>query len=91
LECVWNPRVLVCQAPRSDTKTLGRKGTSLRHVAVVGCLLLKLATIRRQIHANVKLSVGDVNAEVGEGLEVGLILRVGGDLTDDEVGLQTNT
>lgn len=90
LEGVGHPGVLVGQTPGGDAEALGCEGTGLDNVAVVGSLLLKLAAVGWQVHADVKLGVGDIDAKVGEGLEVGLILRVRGHLTDNKMGLQTN-
>ena len=87
-ERVRHPRVLVGVIPNRDTNTALHDLACLDHVLVISLLLLEQRRGGWERHPDVEFRNGDLDAESGEGLEVGL--EVGGDLTDDEVALEAD-
>lgn len=90
LEGAGDPRILVSETPCGDAEAARGDGTGAHDVSIVGGLLLELATVGGQVHANVELSEGNINAQVSEGLHVGCERRVRGDLADDKMALHTD-
>lgn len=80
---------LVTEVPDGDTNATLDRHALLDDSRVVGLLLVERVRRRRQRHADIELSDGDFKTEGGELVHDRRHAR--GDLTDDEVALETDT